>query len=111
MTGGQLDARTGSLVGPLACWAARQIVVDHFFCSCTALDPRAGATEVALEEAEVKRSIAITARRIVLAVDSSKLGHLAPAVCFELGQIDLLVTELDPSDARLDPFRSLTDVL
>jgi DeoR/GlpR family transcriptional regulator of sugar metabolism len=41
----------------------------------------------------------------VLAVDASKLGHRAPAHGFSWDQVDVLVTELVPGDARLDPYR------
>jgi DeoR family fructose operon transcriptional repressor len=107
LTGGELDPRTGSLVGPIACWSARQLTCRQFFCSSTAIHAESGATEIALEEAEVKRSIALGADEIVLAVDSSKLDRRANAVCLDWSTIDVLVTELDPDDGRLDPYRKL----
>jgi DeoR family transcriptional regulator, fructose operon transcriptional repressor len=107
LTGGQLDDRTGSLVGPLACRAAGQLVAETFFASAAALDPQAGALETTLEEAEVKRSIAGNAALVVLAADSSKLGGRALAVGLEWEQVDILVTELDPADERLNPYRRL----
>lgn len=111
LTGGELDPRTGSLVGPVANWCARQLTVGHFFCSATAVHPTSGATEIALEEAEVKRSFGAGATEIVVAVDSSKLGRLANAVSFDWEAIDVLVTELDPADRRLDPFRASARVV
>jgi DeoR family fructose operon transcriptional repressor len=47
----------------------------------------------------------------VLAVDASKLGHRAPAHGFGWDQVDVLVTELAPNDARLDPYRDRVDLL
>lgn len=111
LTGGQLDARTGSLVGPLAAWGARQLAVARFITSCGAVDPSVGATEVVLEEADVKRSIVAGAAEVVLAVDSTKLGRRATAVCLDWDAIDVLVTELDPSDPRLAPYRRLATIL
>lgn len=110
LTGGSLDVRTGSLVGPLASWSARQVAVSHFITSCAALDPVLGATELTFEEADVKRSISAGAGQIVLAVDASKLGHRAEAVTFEWSAIDILVTELDPDDHRLKNYRHLTNL-
>lgn len=107
LTGGRLDATTGSLVGPLACRSATQLVVDRFVTSAAAVAPCSGALEATLDEAEVKRSLASVAGEVVLAVDSSKLGRRASAVGLEWNRIDLLVTELDPDDTRLDPFRDL----
>ena len=51
----------------------------------------------------MKRSIAAGAEQVVLAVDASKLGGRAVAVGLEWDAIDLLVTDLDPADDRLDP--------
>ena len=75
LTGGRLEPRTGSLVGPLACWAAAQVSVQCVFLSAAAVDPHAGSLETTLEEADVKRSMAAAGAQIVLAVDSSKLGR------------------------------------
>jgi DeoR family transcriptional regulator, fructose operon transcriptional repressor len=111
LTGGVLETRTGSLVGALASWTARQLVTTRFITSCAALDAAVGATELVLEEAEVKRAFADTAAQIVLAVDSSKLERRATVVCLDWSRIDLLVTELDPTDARLDPYRSFVTLM
>jgi DeoR family fructose operon transcriptional repressor len=110
LTGGELDKRTGSLVGPLACRTATQVLVDVLVLSAAAVDERTGALEATLDEAEVKRALATVAGQVVLAIDASKLGHRAPAVGVEWDRIDVLVTELDPADSRLDPYRSLADV-
>ena len=52
-----------------------------------------------------------TSSRLILAVDRSKLGTRAQARMFELDEVDLLVTELDPDDGRLDPFRASVELL
>ena len=101
----------GLLVGPLAAWGARQLAVSRFITSCGAVDPSVGATEVVLEEADVKRAIVAGAAEVVLAVDSSKLGQRATAVCLDWDAIDVLVTELDPTDSRLAPYRKLATIL
>lgn len=110
LTGGALDPRTGSLVGPLAARAASDVVVAQLFVSAAGLDPTLGTTEATLEEAEVKRSLAGVAGSIVLAVDSSKLGQHAPARCLPIERVDLLVTELDPGDPQLDPYRGHCEI-
>lgn len=105
LTGGELDPRTGSLVGPLAARAARDVMLRRLFVGAAAIDPELGSSEANLEEAEIKLALAGSAAEIVLAVDSSKLGHRAPARGFTLDRIDVLVTELDPDDPRLAPYR------
>jgi DeoR family fructose operon transcriptional repressor len=104
-TGGELDESTGSLVGPLATRAARDVMLRRLFVSASALDPVLGSSESTLLDAEVKLALASAAAEVVLAVDSSKLGHRAPARCFPLSDVDVIVTELEPGDRRLDPYR------
>jgi DeoR family fructose operon transcriptional repressor len=111
LTGGRLDAATGSLVGPIACRSATQVAVDRFIMSAAAVAADAGASEATLDEAEVKRALAIGAGEVVLAVDASKLDGRAMASAFEWEEIDLLVTELDRRDARLAPYRKVVRVL
>jgi DeoR family fructose operon transcriptional repressor len=111
LTGGRLDPRTGSLVGPLACRTATQLGVEVFFASAAAIDVTSGALEATLDEAEVKRSIAAKAARVVVAVDASKLDARAAAIGLEWDLIDTFVTDLDPADARLDAFRRLAEIL
>lgn len=110
LTGGRFEQRTGSLVGPLAYRSAASLRVDALFASAAAVDAE-GTLEPTPEEAEVKRGLAAGAELVVLAADSSKLGARSVALGLEWAQIDLLVTELDPGDRRLAPYRSLADIL
>lgn len=110
LTGGRLDERTGSLVGPLASRAVRDFNLRRLFVSAAALDPDLGTAESTLEDAEAKLALAEASAQIVVAVDSSKLGRQAPARCLGWDHIDLLVTELAPTDPRLDPYREVVDL-
>jgi len=111
LTGGQLDMRTGSLVGPLAGRSASQLTLQAFFASAAATDPRFGSLEETLDDADAKRSIAARAERVILAVDASKLGSRAAAVGLQWDQIDTLVTDLDPTHQALEPYRSLVNII
>jgi DeoR family transcriptional regulator, fructose operon transcriptional repressor len=105
LTGGTREPRTGSLVGPIASRSSEDFLFDVLMCSCTAVDPEVGASEASLAEAEVKRSFRSTADRVVLAADHTKLGRRGDARMLRLDQIDVLVTDLDPDDERLRPYR------
>lgn len=111
LTGGSLERRTGSLVGPVARRTAESFIFDLFICSAAGVDPVLGSSEASIEEAEVKRAMARSSNRIVLAVDASKLGAMGQARVFRLDEIHLLVTDLHPSDARLDPYRDHVKLL
>lgn len=111
LTGGQLDARTGSLTGTIATRAAADLLLKRLFVSAAGLDPEFGSTEACLEEADVKRAFGAVAEGVVLGVDSTKLGTRAVAQAFRWNQIAVLVTDLDPEDGRLDLYRQLATIL
>lgn len=111
LTGGELDPRTGSLVGPLAVHGAGQLMLRRLFLSSAGVDPLLGCGETCLEEAEVKQAMARVAEEVVLAVDSTKLGLRGTAVGLGWERIRLLVTELDPSSRKLDPYRDQVELL
>jgi len=105
LSGGSQEPRTGSLVGPMAVRAAESFLYDAFICSAAALDHEVGSSEASLAESEVKRAFSQTSSRIILAADHSKLGTRAQARMFDLDSVDLLVTDLDPDEVRLDAYR------
>jgi DeoR family fructose operon transcriptional repressor len=111
LTGGSLEPRTGSLVGPLACRAASSLLLQRLFLSAAAVDPAVGTSEACLEEAEVKRAMASVAAEVVLAVDVTKLSSRSVAVGIPWDQISIMATELDPADAKLDPYRDLVSTI
>jgi DeoR family fructose operon transcriptional repressor len=110
LTGGSQEPRTGSLVGPMAVRAAQGFLYDAFVCSAAALDHEVGSSEASLAESEVKRAFSQTSGRIILAVDHSKLDTRAQARMFDLENLDLLVTDLDPGDSRLDAYRDRAEL-
>jgi DeoR/GlpR family transcriptional regulator of sugar metabolism len=110
LLGGELEPRTESFVGPIACAAAGLLTYDRFFTSAGAVDAEHGTTETIIEEAQVKRELVRAARETVLLLDSSKLERRAMAVAIPWSSISILVTELDPGDPRLDSLRELVEL-
>lgn len=110
LTGGNLDPRTGSLVGPHACRAAGSILLNKLFISAAAVDPGVGSSETSIEEADVKAAMVAVAADVVLCVDSSKLDTRAMVPVVGWDQVSLLVTELDPDDRRLAPYRGVVEI-
>ena len=53
----------------------------------------------------MKQATARASQHVVLAVDSTKLSQRSAVRALNLDQIQTLVTELDPADVRLDPYR------
>ncbi len=97
-------------MGPIATRAAASLRYTRFFASCSAVDSEYGTSEVSLPEAEVKRTFCGVSKELVLCVDSSKFQQQAVAAAFTLAEAAVLITELDPSDGRLDEFRGLVEL-
>lgn len=110
LVGGETEEITESFVGPIALRALESLLYTRFFASASALDAQLGVSEVSLHEAEVKRAFQRMSKELVLCVDSSKLGQKSVAVGFAFEAVSVLVTELDPQDARLDPFRDQVEI-
>ena len=110
LTGGEREERNNSLVGPIAVATVRQFLLARCFLSAAALDPQAGTSETTIEQAAVKQAMAEVSEHVVLAVDASKLGQRSLVRSIGLAQVDLLVTDLAPEDARLDDYRDLVEI-
>lgn len=110
LVGGEVEERTGSYVGALACLAATSMSYTRFFTSAAGVAEGFGSSEVSPEEAQIKAAFASAAGETVLLADSSKLGQRAVSRALDWTSIDVLVTELDPADPRLDPFRDLAEI-
>lgn len=111
LTGGQKDPNAGSLIGPVASATLKQFSFARAFLSSAAVDPSFGTSEFSAEECEIKRLMAELSDHVVMAADSQKLGTGAAARCLPWDGIDLMVTELDASDGRLDPYRDHVELL
>lgn len=111
VSGGIAEPTTGSLVGPVARRSMRSIYFDIFFSSADAIDAADGTSEVSVEEAELKQVMAENAAMTVVCVDSSKLRRRSVARALAREDISAIVTELDPEDDRLEPYREFADIL
>lgn len=110
LVGGELEPATDSFVGLIACQAAASMLYQRFFVSASALDPTVGTSEASLAESQVKQAFAGVSRELILCIDSSKLGDRSIALGFALQDVTLMITELDPTDHRLDPYRDLVEL-
>lgn len=111
LTGGEMEEATGNLVGPVALRTLQDFYIARSFISISALHPEFGATDSTVETAAFKRALRQRSGSVILAVDSSKFMKTAATVSLPLSEVDLLVTELDPDDDQLDPFRDLVEVM
>ena len=105
VTGGTVRSLQHSLVNPLATTLLDDVRVDLAVLGATGIDAEAGATNVNLPEAEVKRRMVASAARRVLAADSSKLGQVHLGRVAALDELDELITDDRATTAQVDPLR------
>lgn len=111
LSGGEFEEATDALVGPQALRSLADFFFAVSFVSVAGVDPEIGATDSTLDTAEFKRALRSRSDKLVVAVDSSKFGRTAAAVALPLSEIDVLVTDLDPGDPSLDPYREYVELL
>jgi len=93
LTGGVARPQSYELVGPLADGVLGQISLDVAVLGVVAFDVAHGAAATDEAEAAINRLLCERAERVVVAADSSKLGHRSFARICPVGAIDTLVTD------------------
>jgi DeoR family transcriptional regulator, aga operon transcriptional repressor len=94
LTGGTLAwAWTFALAGQPALNTLKDVYLDKAFISATGFDLERGVTTLEAEEATVSQAMLRQARQVVVAVDSSKMGQVSPALICPVSQVHVLVTD------------------
>ncbi|HEV2376146.1 MAG TPA: DeoR/GlpR family DNA-binding transcription regulator [Streptosporangiaceae bacterium] len=103
--GGEVRPGEHSFTGSLAEAAFEHLRFDTCVLSSCGVDVRQGVTDNLLSEVAVKRAAAASAQRIILAVDSSKLGKVAFGHICPVTAIDVLVTDSSASPQAVQELR------
>jgi DeoR/GlpR family transcriptional regulator of sugar metabolism len=98
--GGTYRPAGGCFVGPLTLADLENFTMNIAFLGLTGLTEH-GITVADLGEAQVKRAVVDRARRVVIAMDHSKLGASDFAKVCDLDAVDTIVTD-DPQDFLID---------
>lgn len=97
VAGGTLRPLQHSLVAPFAAPLLGALRIDLAFIGCNGVDAAAGATNVNLPEAEVKREVLENAARRILIADASKVGRVEVGVIAPLAAFERLITAGGPT--------------
>jgi DeoR family fructose operon transcriptional repressor len=98
LLGGQVRPLGGSVVGPIALETLGRFTVDVAFIGASGLTAD-GITVADVTEAQIKQSVIDRARRVVVAMDSSKFGSADFVRVCGLDRVDMLVTERSTPEA------------
>jgi DeoR/GlpR family transcriptional regulator of sugar metabolism len=107
VVGGTLRPNALVTVGATAIEALRVIRADVVFLGVCGLHPEIGVTTEDLEERHVKAAMIEGAAEVVALADHDKLGTAMPIVVAPLQAVTQLVTDADPDDDALAPYRAL----
>lgn len=83
----------------------RQINADLCFLGINAIDITHGITENDWNVVQMKKEMVVASTKVVCMTISEKLDTFQPLQVCELKKIDILITELDPADSKLKPYR------
>lgn len=101
-TGGLLKAGSMSLLGKRAADSISSYHVDKVFFSCKGIDLDNGVTDGNDETAGIKQNMISAAKKVYLAVDSTKFGKTALSKICGLSKADVIVTDKKPDDAWME---------
>jgi DeoR/GlpR family transcriptional regulator of sugar metabolism len=99
LPGGSLRRESISLVDPTCESFLKDINIQIGFFGARGVTFEEGMTDVNQNEVAMKRAMVERCRRVVGVLDARKWGKVAAYTFANLGQIDTLITDNDPSDA------------
>ena len=104
-TGGTLRENYLALVGPRALEGINSFNADKVILSCKGIDMEKGITDANEMFSQVKRAMLHSAKQKILAVDSTKFEQVAFSQICEVTDLDMVVTDIRPSDAWMEYFK------
>lgn len=105
-TGGTFKEVGLSLVGYQAERMVSGFHVDMAICSSKGIDSDMGVTDSNERDAEIKKAFFKSAKKKILALDSSKFDITSFIKICDVSDLDMVVTEKRPSDIWLERFRN-----
>lgn len=101
LLGGEYQPRFQAMVGPLVKLCAEKYQVDKLFVSADGFSESFGFTGGDLTRVEAIRSMAQSARQVVLLAESEKFSRVGPVSYFALDEVSTVITDhLIPEEAR-----------
>lgn len=103
--GGKVSKDSQITIGGSAINMLSEISVDMCFLGTHSIDLSHGLTEFDWEIVQLKKSMIKASRKVVAPVISEKLNTIQRYKICDIGDIDILITELEPENSLLDLYR------
>ncbi len=104
--GGLLRRTEMSLLGHLTIAGLDEFGIDQVFSGAFGIDPEIGVTGTNLSETQTDRSLASSARELIMLADHSKLTQRGPARLVPTSAITTLITDDEADPGVIERFRS-----
>lgn len=104
IVGDKISKASKITVGGEAIAKIKQIKAELCFLGINALDINHGITDNDWDVVQLKRAMIDSAQRVVCLSISEKLNSFQPIKVCDMNEIDVLITELHPSDPLLRPY-------
>lgn len=105
LLGGNILRKGYTTVGYRAIEPLLEIHADMCFLGITSIDINAGLTEANRQETTIKKAIIKASNKVATLAISNKINTKQPFRVCDLDHLDILITELDPKDPRVIPFK------
>ena len=105
LSGGILNTDTHSLIGPIADNTFKNHNVDKAFIGITGIDIDKGITATDPIEAQTKKTIIGSAKRVIALCDHSKIGHISINHIAPVQVIDTLITDSKADNHFIEKLR------
>ncbi|WP_435622845.1 DeoR/GlpR family DNA-binding transcription regulator [Flagellimonas sp.] len=105
--GGRLSKDSQITVGGSAINMLSEIKVDICFLGTNSIHPVQGLTEFDWEIVQMKKAMIHSSRKVVSPCISEKIGSLQRYKICGVEDVDVLITELEPWDIKLDAFKTM----
>jgi len=109
--GGRLSKDSQIAIGGSAINMLSEIKVDICFLGTNSIHPTQGLTEFDWEIVQMKKAMIHSSRKVVSPCISEKMGSLQRYKICAVEDIDVMITELEPWDVKLDAFKNLNTQL
>jgi DeoR/GlpR family transcriptional regulator of sugar metabolism len=105
LIGDKISKNSKITVGSEAIAKIRQMKADICFLGTNAIDAEQGITDNDWEVVQLKKAMIESSKKVVCLSIAEKINTVQPIKVCGLDKIDLLITELNPDDPALQPYR------
>jgi DeoR/GlpR family transcriptional regulator of sugar metabolism len=105
LLGGNILRKGYSIIGHQAIESLKEVNADMCFLGITSVDIVAGMTEANRSETTIKKAMINSSAKVVSMVISNKINTRQPFKVCDITCMDVMVTDLDPDDELLLPYR------